>query len=39
MASIFTACVDKPFHLPVVSSFLNGKMDQEINLTNIRGLI
>ena len=43
MEVISTACVNKPFHFPVVSSFLHGKMDQGLNqgidLANICGLI
>ena len=39
MASIFTARVNKPLHLTVVSSFLHGKIDHEIDLANILGLI
>ena len=34
-----TVCIDKTFHLPVVSNFLHGSMDQEIDFANIRGLV
>ena len=39
MTSISTENVDNRFIFLVVSRFLYGKMDQGINLANIRGLV
>ena len=39
MMSVSTAHVDKPFHLPSSFKFLTRKIDQGIDVANIRGVV